>query len=233
MTVRLHFVVEGQTEETYVNRVLVHHLANVGVWADARAVETGRRRGVVFRGGLREYGKLRSDLVRWMKQDDHPQVFFTTMIDLSGLAALIDAFPGWEEASRIRDPYGKAERLEAAWGRDIGHTRFVPYLQVHEFEALLLASPRHLEIQFVGRDHAIQELEAMAAQFDSPEHINDGQETCPSKRIAAKLPEYEGLKASAGPIVAEKIGLEFLRSRCRHFNEWLSRLENLGAQVLP
>jgi hypothetical protein len=233
MGVRLHVVVEGQTEETYVNRVLVPHLAGFEVWADVRAVETGRRRGLIFRGGLREYGKLRGDLVRWMKQDDHPEVHFTTMIDLYGLAALADPFPGWESTRAIRDPYRKAATLEAAWAGDIGHGRFVPYLQVHEFEALLLASPRHLEVEFVGRSHAIRRLEAMVAEFDSPELIDEGRETCPSKRIIAQLPEYEGLKASAGPIVAAKIGLEFLRSRCRHFNEWLSTLENLGAQTRP
>jgi len=231
MSARLHLVVEGQTEETYVNRVLKTHLANLGVWADARSVETGRLRGIIGRGGLCEYRKLRDDLVRWMKQDDHPGVFFTTMIDLYGLSTFKDRFPGWQEAQQIRDPYQKVAALEAAWFRDVGHYRFIPYLQLHEFEALLLASPNHLQVEFVSHEPEIRELEVMAADFASPELIDEGQETCPSKRIIARLPQYEGLKASAGPIVAEKIGLEVLRSKCRHFSEWVSRLEKLGAQT--
>jgi hypothetical protein len=229
MNVRLHLVVEGQTEETYVNRVLVPHLATFGVWADVRIVETGRRRGLIFRGGLREYRKLRDDLERWMKQDDHPDVFFTTMIDLYGLGALRDPFPGWQEAARISNPYKKVAALQEAWHCDIHHPRFLPYLQLHEFEALLLACPTHLAVEFISRDAQIGRLESMAAGFKSPELIDDGDQTAPSKRIIAELPEYEGRKASAGPIVAEGIGLDVLRTKCPHFADWLSRLENLRA----
>jgi len=228
MSMRLHLVVEGQTEETYVNRVIVPHLATLNVWADVRVVEAGRRGCLIHRGGLCEYAKLRGDLVRWMKQDDHPDVFFTTMIDLYGLGALKDSFPGWQAAGLISDPYRKVAELEAALARDIGHQRFLPYLQLHEFEALLLASPAHLGVEFVEHHQEIRDLEAIAAGFASPELIDDGPDTAPSKRIIAKLPQYKGLKASAGPIVAEKIGLAVLREKCRHFGEWLSQLEKLG-----
>ena len=36
------------------------------------------------------------------------------------------------------------------------------------------------------------------------------------------------MKASAGPIVAGKIGLANLRFRCRHFGEWIDQLEGLA-----
>lgn len=36
------------------------------------------------------------------------------------------------------------------------------------------------------------------------------------------------MKASAGPIVAEKIGLPTLRLKCEHFREWLGKLERLA-----
>jgi hypothetical protein len=229
MSARLHFVVEGQTEETYVNRVLKPHLADFGVWADARCVETGRKRGLIGRGGMCEYRKLRNDLVRWMKQDDHPEVFFTTMIDLYGLDRLEDEFPEGEEAARIPDPYQKVAAMETALKADIDHPRFIPYLQLHEFEALLLASPGHLLAEFVGHDREIAAIESMANGFASPELINEGRQTAPSKRIISELPQYEGMKTSAGPLVAEKIGLETLRTKCRHFADWLSRLETLGA----
>jgi hypothetical protein len=100
---------------------------------------------------------------------------------------------------------------------------------LHEFEALLLACPRHLLVQFVGREQEIGELEALAASVASPELIDEGRDTAPSKRIIARLPQYEGMKASAGPVVARDIGLDTLRAKCRHFNEWLVHLEQLGA----
>ena len=67
----------------------------------------------------------------------------------------------------------------------------------------------------------------MASQFASPELIDDGEQSAPSKRIIHEIPEYEGMKASAGPLIAEKIGLETLRVKCRHFGAWVSRMERL------
>jgi len=33
------------------------------------------------------------------------------------------------------------------------------------------------------------------------------------------------MKPNAGPDIAEYIGLDTLRRRCRHFSDWISRLE--------
>ena len=65
--------------------------------------------------------------------------------------------------------------------------------------------------------------------FDlSPELIDDGSQTSPSKRIVAEIPEYDGMKVSAGPIVAERIGLPTLRAKCKHFNAWLDQIGSLS-----
>jgi hypothetical protein len=66
--------------------------------------------------------------------------------------------------------------------------------------------------------------------FGNPELIDDGEQTAPSKRIIAQLPDYEDRKPAAGPVIAEAIGLEAIRSKCRHFNEWLTKLEQLGSR---
>jgi hypothetical protein len=60
--IRLHFVVEGQTEEAFVNSVLGPELGACNVFADARRIETGRRHGRLFRGGLVKYEHLARDL---------------------------------------------------------------------------------------------------------------------------------------------------------------------------
>jgi hypothetical protein len=36
------------------------------------------------------------------------------------------------------------------------------------------------------------------------------------------------MKVSVGPLVAEKIGLAALREKCRHFSDWLTKLERLA-----
>lgn len=225
MSARLHFIVEGQTEETFVNRVLIPQLATRSVWAKVRCVMTSRKRGIKYRGGLDSYARAKRDIVLWMKEDQNDDAFFTTMFDLY---ALPNDFPGYESAHRKTDPRQRVTALENAILQDLAHRRFVPYIQLHEFEALLLADPKELEWEYLEHDTAIQNLVNMVSTFASPELIDDGNETAPSKRIIKQIPEYEGMKASAGPIVAEKIGLPKLRSKCPHFDEWLCRLETLS-----
>lgn len=225
--IRLHMVVEGQTEEAFVNQLLVEHLSACRVFADARRVEVSRdpRLRRVYRGGLFDYARARRDLVRWMKQDDHPEVHFTTMFDLY---ALPENFPAYEEARLTGDPYHRIAVLEEALGSDIRHPRFIPYIQLHEFEALIFSDPSKLSDVFIGREKAIGELRRTAEAYGCPELIDDGESTAPSKRIIREIPEYEALKASAGPLVARAVGLCTLRAKCPHFAEWLGKLERLA-----
>ncbi|HET7232569.1 MAG TPA: DUF4276 family protein [Longimicrobium sp.] len=228
MSVRLHVLVEGETEERFVRRVLAPHLGAFEVFADARQVETSRRRHRVYRGGVISYEHVLRDLQRWMKEDGGGGTWFSTMLDLY---ALPGDFPGFAEAARAPDPYVRAERLETAFANAVAHRPFVPYVQLHEFEALLLAEPQHLDWYFVEPDEqkAIQRLITLVAGWDSPELIDDGRETAPSKRIIAELPGYANLKATVGTGVVEKIGLPRLRERCPHFGRWVDRLERLGS----
>ena len=224
MAVRLHFIVEGQTEETFVNRVLRPHLATLSIWTKARCVLTSRRRGVKYRGGIKRYAQAEGDIRAWMIEDRNSDARFTTMFDLYHLPT---DFPGYKDAARISDSYQRVRTLEEALRGDIDDLRFIPYFQLHEFEALLLSDPQKLDSQFPDRSARIQRLVELVSTFDSPELINEGSTTAPSKRITDEIPEYERRKQSAGPIVAEKIGLSALRSKCEHFGEWLKSLEAL------
>ena len=94
-------------------------------------------------------------------------------------------------------------------------------------KALLLADPAKLDLYFYEYEDGIARLVEMAEGFDSPELIDDGDVSAPSKRIIGEIREYEYWKASAGPIVADEIGLDTLRIRCKHFGEWLAKLEDL------
>ena len=93
MSVRLHFIVEGQTEEAFVNQILNPHLANFAVWTKARCVETLRKRGVKHRGGIARYAQAKRDITNWIKEDQNSDARFTTMFDLYGLP---ESFPGYQ-----------------------------------------------------------------------------------------------------------------------------------------
>lgn len=222
---RIHAIVEGQTEETFVNQVLAEYLGSSEISIDVRRVETGRSRSRIYRGGLSKYEKVRKDIALWMKEDKRGDAYFTTMFDLY---ALPEDFPDYSELKRIYDPYERVVALEEAFGRDIGHLRFIPYIQLHEFEALLLSDPASFDWEFIDHKHQIRNLIEMSRSFESPELINDHPDSAPSKRIIKEIPEYVGRKYSAGPLIAAKIGIDVIRRKCRHFDEWLKKMEMVG-----
>ena len=224
MTTKLNFIVEGQTEEAFVNRTLHPYLEQRSIIATARSLLTSIRNGYEYRGGLTGYEQAKRDITDWMNEDRLGEQWFTTMFDLYKLP---HDFPGYNDAALPSDPYQRVSILEAALSDDIADSRFIPYIQLHEFEALLLADPAKLDLYFYEYEDGIARLVEMAEGFDSPELIDDGDVSAPSKRIIGEIREYEYWKASAGPIVADEIGLDTLRIRCKHFGEWLAKLEDL------
>ncbi len=150
------------------------------------------------------------------------------MIDLYAISA---EFPGLDEAEKMHHlPYKRVEILEQAFANDIGDPRFIPYIQLHEFEAYLFSDPSKFFFFYEHHERAISALKAIADEKVSPELINDGPHTAPSKRIIAEFSDYEGAKAVMGPQIAELIGLDGIRDKCSHFNAWLSSLEQLASK---
>lgn len=225
--IRLHIIAEGQTEEEFVKAVLSEHLANFNVFADVRCVPTKQTKTKIYKGGLVSYEKAKKVLVTWLKNDKGKDVRFTTMFDLY---ALPNEFPQFEEAKKILDPYEKVKKFEIAFSKDIGDDRFIPYIQLHEFEALILTEPNRLIESFPEHQKNVEKLSEFCQQYSSPELINDGATTAPSKQIIKFIPSYKGAKVSVAPSITQKIGLETIRNKCPHFNEWLIQLENLNAE---
>ncbi len=226
--VRLYLFAEGSTEQTFADTVLKPHLAKVGVYLHPPVlIAHAKKKGTVHRGGGRKYEPMKNDIRRFLAQEKSKDVFFTTMIDLYAIHA---KFPGLDEAEKLRHlPNKRVEALEQAFGTDINDVRFVPYIQLHEYEAYLFSDPTQFGFFYDQYKEEILALKAIADEYATPELINDGPYSAPSKRIIAKLPDYEGAKSVVGPQVAELIGLDVIRSKCPHFAAWLSRLEQLGA----
>jgi hypothetical protein len=219
--IRVNAVVEGQAEETFLQECLARHLAGFDVALTPRRVEFGRKKGRIYRGGLIVYAKLRKDVVNWLKQDTKALV--TTMVDLY---ALPSDFPGRSQGARIKDPYQRAALLENAFGQDINSKRFIPHIQLHEFEAILFTDISTLAKYYPHHAGGVQNLVAEATQYASPELIDEGNTTAPSKRILREVPTYD--KVVAGSVLAIELGLPLIRSRCPHFDEWTGRMEQLA-----
>jgi hypothetical protein len=223
--VSLYVVVEGQTEQTFVDTVLGPHLLSKGIVAHAPLVQR-RRSGVIYRGGVTNFPPVGNTIPNLTRQHTRPGVYFSSMLDLDKYPT--DA-PGWDDAKSMSPPRRRAEHLETALSGHISDHRFIPYIQVHEFEALLFTDPQWLAFSFPSQQAAIESLVTVAGQFASPEDINDSEQTAPSKRIIAAIPDYDYRKPTAGPQTAELIGLPAIRAKCPHFNAWVEKLERLAA----
>jgi hypothetical protein len=214
---RIKLLVEGQTEEVFVRELLQPHYARMGLYMTPIIVST--RPG--YKGGMSSYAKVRPQIERLCRED--PRAWVTTMFDLY---ALPDDFPGKASSAYLAKRSGKekVEYLEQALRSDIATSSFIPYLQQHEFEALLFSSIDKFAEWPNDPMRVIGKL-SQATKKSAPEDINDSPLTAPSKRIKDAYPAYQ--KTFHGPLIACAIGLDVMRGACLHFDAWLKKLEQI------
>lgn len=222
--------VEGQTEEDFVNEVLRPHLFAHGYeWVSARIVGNARQRD--RRGGIKGWDSVRKDVIRHLKENRH--CIATIMVDYYALPQSDErAWPGRAQAGLLPFPQKAAmvqnalhQDISAAMGVDFDTRRFVPYVVMHEFEGLLFSDCQAFA-RGVGNSQLTGALQTIRDQFTTPEEINDSPQTAPSKRVEALIPGYQ--KPLYGNLAALEIGLDKIRHACPHFQDWLTRLENLA-----
>jgi len=217
---RVLISVEGQTEETFVREVLRpflsgHNVHPIPVILIRKIVKSGPN----FKGGISAYQKTRREILRLLNDTD--AVGVTSMYDLYGLP---NDFPG-VGIQGDRNCYERVQRIEEAITQDLDNIRFKPYLQLHEFEALLFANPDIFHYLF-GDPELVEYIRQIRGIFNTPEEINDNPVTSPSHRIVDIFPAYQ--KTLHGPIGTIEIGIDALSQECPHFHEWVDWLIALG-----
>ena len=220
--IRVLVLVEGQTEETFVRNVLAPYLSDKGVYLAVTVVTTKRvKSGSDFKGGVRHYAKLRRDTLHLLR--DTGATMITTMLDYYGFPA---DFPD-KSLLQGQTPYQRVTALEQAFASNINHRRFLPFLTLHEFEALLFSQPDTILSAIPNlKARERTQFEEAVCTYPAPEEINEGNETHPSKRIIRYIKNYR--KVLHGTMIADRIGLAEIRSKCPHFDNWVSHLENLN-----
>ena len=177
--IRVNVVVEGPTEESFINNVLARVLWPRNVFLMARVL------GVPgHKGGRPNYARLKKDVLLLLTQD--PTAYCSMMLDLFGLG---EGFPGTPFRPGLTG-LEKAQQIEEAVKTEIcalipdlrPDTRFLPYLQVHEFEALLFSSPEELAV-CIQQDRLAARFRQIRDAFPTPEDINDDPATAPSNEF--------------------------------------------------
>ena len=207
--VSLAIICEGKTERMFANQLLAPHCASFGIEIDP--IEIG---------------------VECKQPGGNVSDFVTTLIDFFRLGA------GWSGKGLIKPGMSsseQAETVEAAALQDARNrlpdldvdNRFIPNVLMHEFEGLLFTAPEAI-VEITRAHAALGALVQVMGSFQSPEDINTGEATAPSKRLANLGANYG--KIAHGARIAERIGLPEIRSKCHHFNDWLVKLETLGGR---
>jgi hypothetical protein len=219
--IRLYVVVEGQTEESFVATVLAPVL-----WASDVHPTPILLGPPGQKGGGTTYARVSRDVRVLLKQDQG--AYCSTMIDLYGLGA---GFPGTPPPNHLTN-LEKVRYIESAF-KDViceqipgfrPDLRFIPYLQLHEYEGLLFSDPQAFA-NGINQAQLIHQFQSIRDEFDSPEDINDAPTSAPSKRVLAAYPSYR--KVIEGTIAAQSVGIATIRRECQHFREWLETLEGL------
>ena len=216
--IRVLVIVEGKTEESFVNEVLAPDLCSRNVLLTARIL------GVPgHKGGRTSYDRVRSDVILCLKQETRN--YCSTMPDLYGLGQGFQGMPLPAHLTGIQ----KAIHIERAMSEDIcriipdlrPELRLVPYIQVHEYEALLFSDP-HALAESLNQPHLRPQFQKVRDSVPTPEDIDDGRDTAPSKRILGVHPKYR--KRLEGTLAAQVIGIQIMQRECPHFSDWLARL---------
>lgn len=103
---------------------------------------------------------------------------------------------------------------------DINDHRFVPYIQLHEFEALLFSSNAGFKEYFSPLEQ--EKTNAIVRAYANPEDINSSPDKAPSKRLLAIHANYD--KILEGNLIALCVGIDTILNRCPRFKNWIEKL---------
>ena len=226
---RMLIHVEGETEETFVNRILAPYLYGYG-YSQVGARLMGNSRLRSRRGGIRSWLTVKNGVAKHLKED--PNRFVAVMVDYYGLPSTgSGAWPGRKSASShpVSVRGGMLENrllldIQSEMGATFNPKRFIPYVMMHEFEAMMFSDCKQFG-NAIARTDLVTELQRIRDEFSNPEEIDDDPNTAPSKRIQELVPNYQ--KPLNGVLITEAIGLDMIRAECPHFDSWINRLESL------
>jgi hypothetical protein len=225
-SVEVCVVVEGQTEQAFVRHVLGPEMAKRGIYLHAALIgKPGHK------GGAVRFERAARDIGIFLAQ--RTGTFVSTMVDFFRID------PEWPGRRHVENSLQSGARLTAAQKAEILETamrneisavypelrateRFVPYIEMHEFEALLFSDVVAFS-NATGIPAAA--LQSIRESYPNPEEINEDPENAPSRQIYRRFPGYR--KVAMGKAAAEAIGIPAMRDQCPHFHDWLARLENL------
>lgn len=221
---KVFIVTEGQSETNFVKRVMAPYFADRCILIpNTVTTKIDNRHGKTYKGGVANYHQIRNTLLKTLSNaSKNEDSYVTTMFDFYRLPTDV---PGVVDTIGMNDPYQKVEFIENKILEAEKYNRefFFPYIELHEFEAMLFSDITKLEEAYFEYD--LTELKKCVELQSNPELINDGAETAPSKRIISCIHNFD--KANVGVDVLKNIGIKNIAEKCLHFAEWVKCIEDI------
>lgn len=222
---RIIIICEGQTEQEFCKTLLQRYFSNQNITLQVPLIKKTM-------GGIANWNVLKREIETYLHREK--DVLVTTLIDYYGIKDS-HGFPLWAEKQAITDKSQRLDELEAAMLADVDanlRPRFMPYMQLHEFEGLLFSDKQAFYTTFYDNELVDKAyLEQTFANFNNPEMINGGAKTSPSHRLERIISDYE--KVVYGCCLAEAIGLDKMRQKSPRFDNWLKRLATKAVITSP
>lgn len=212
---RLIIICEGPTEQAFCNDLLRDHFLSKDIILEAPTIKHSN-------GGIVAWDTLKKQIVRHLNEGNCIVSLFVDYYRIRDSYR----FPGWMESKSISNVYDRMHFLFKQMSLDIDEklrSRFVPYIQLHEFEGLLFSDISVFQNNFTKAELDFALLESAVNSANTPEEINNSPSTAPSERLKKAVIGYD--KVTDGAFLALEIGLETIREKCILFNEWIEILE--------
>ena len=213
-------LVEGPTEVIFIKSLLSHYLARKKVYITPTILTKPGQNG----GDVR-FARAKNDIERHLKQ--RKETWLTLLVDYYGIKS---DWPGYQKSKRETQPVSKARVMNEAtrkqvnelFGDQDSERRFISYVSMFEFEALLFSDAKILAQKLNVRS---KEVERILSRCGEPEKINDQVQSAPSKRLEALSGRFK--KTTTGINIAREIGIDKMRESCPIFDDWITKLEKL------
>ena len=216
--------VEGQSEEQFIKRIVAPVFRQKKIFLKPRILNTSKN----AKGGALSFERFKFNAKNTLKQS--PQAVLTSFFDLYQLDT---GFPSFDIANQYPDVYQRVDVLEKSLHQEIisvvgcRSERFIPYIQPYELEGLWFSDVEELVQVEPGWKDSFFKLKGVREAFPTPEHINNGYETKPSKRLEDALsPKFK--KTLHTVPIAERVTLAKIEAECLHFKAWMDKIRSIG-----
>lgn len=221
----LYFIVEGETELEFVNKILIPYLYSQGVLCHIQGYPITMSGGGHGFNNIQHFINTISPVLNYKNEP-----IITTLIDYFQLNSE-KKLPGYTNSLQYALTDDRINYLESQLNDTVQsitpYRFFIPYIQKHEMETLLFSDPEegfYLESEKIK--NAVLEI---CIQYQNIEEINGSTQGAPSKRLEA-IYKSDGKKYEKiidGIDIAELTGIEKIIEKCPRFRNWIENLISL------